>query len=433
MILLKKRALFLQILLLSILMGESLLGQGYPDLQSKSWQVLSDSQQGPNRTGMTDHTLHFYPNGQLLIETANGNFWTSFSTDQGTCLLAGQAFEVSTLEDQAFTLQRLADSRSWTLKERTDVVLPDLTKFPKKTGGFRLDGCYYYQENSTPVSYHYYRFYPDGNQILFHTIIPPDQIATFLNKAYVTNEEEVRGFELASSAVTDESINYSYVATRRERTNGNGKTELLELNRSTTFSIVADSLRMHEVNVWNYDDTPYERERMLAFLPLPSLSRWEGLALSPGNPGTADEYLALQKIPEPEVVLKVVDEMPRFPGCEDNPDEVERKQCSQQELLKFIYMNIRYPSIARENGVQGTVVVTFVIEKDGRVSNARVVRDIGAQCGQEALRVVELMQDQNILWAPGKMYGSPVRVQFNLPVKFKLEGRTRKKKRRRGN
>ena len=96
-------------------------------------------------------------------------------------------------------------------------------------------------------------------------------------------------------------------------------------------------------------------------------------------------------------------------------------------------MNIRYPSIARENGVQGTVVVTFVIEKDGRVSNARVVRDIGAQCGQEALRVVELMQDQNILWAPGKMYGSPVRVQFNLPVKFKLEGRTRKKKRRRGN
>ena len=66
-------------------------------------------------------------------------------------------------------------------------------------------------------------------------------------------------------------------------------------------------------------------------------------------------------------------------------------------------------------------MITFVIEKDGSVTDARIVRDIGAQCGQEALRVVNLMNDQNIKWTPGKQRGRSVRVQFNLPVRFKLE------------
>lgn len=114
--------------------------------------------------------------------------------------------------------------------------------------------------------------------------------------------------------------------------------------------------------------------------------------------------------------------MPRFPGCEDQGSEEEKKNCAAQELLKFIYKNIKYPAIARENGVEGTVVVTFVVEKDGTVTDVKVVRDIGAQCGEEALRVVNLMNTENLRWTPGKQRGRPVRVQFNLPVKFKLEG-----------
>ena len=117
----------------------------------------------------------------------------------------------------------------------------------------------------------------------------------------------------------------------------------------------------------------------------------------------------------------MVEQMPRFPGCENKGSEAEKKTCAQQELLKFIYKNIKYPAIARENGVEGTAVVTFVVEKDGSVTDARVVRDIGAQCGDEALRVVNLMNQQGIKWTPGKQRGRPVRVQFNLPVKFKLE------------
>ena len=113
--------------------------------------------------------------------------------------------------------------------------------------------------------------------------------------------------------------------------------------------------------------------------------------------------------------------MPRFPGCENLPTTDEKKACADKKMLEFIYKNIKYPAIARENGIEGMVVVTFVVEKDGKVTDARVVRDIGGQCGQEALRVVSLMNDEGIRWTPGKQRGRPVRVQFNLPVRFKLE------------
>lgn len=121
--------------------------------------------------------------------------------------------------------------------------------------------------------------------------------------------------------------------------------------------------------------------------------------------------------PKVEEIFKVVEDMPRFPGCEDESNKDERKKCAETKMLEYIYKNIKYPAIARENGVEGTVVITFVVEKDGAITDARIARDIGAQCGQEALRVVDEMPK----WIPGKQRGRAVRVQFNLPVKFKLE------------
>jgi len=122
--------------------------------------------------------------------------------------------------------------------------------------------------------------------------------------------------------------------------------------------------------------------------------------------------------PEPKVeeIFKVVEQMPRFPGCENESDDNAKKQCATKKMLEFIYKNIKYPAIARENGVEGTAVISFVVEKDGSVSAPKVVRDIGAGCGGEALRVVKKMPK----WTPGKQRGRSVRVQFNLPVKFKL-------------
>ncbi|MBR3939047.1 MAG: energy transducer TonB, partial [Bacteroidales bacterium] len=68
------------------------------------------------------------------------------------------------------------------------------------------------------------------------------------------------------------------------------------------------------------------------------------------------------------------------------------------------------------SGITGRVFLTFVVEKDGSIANARILRDIGGGCGQEALRVVKSMPK----WIPGEQRGIPVRVQFNLPVYFKL-------------
>jgi protein TonB len=128
--------------------------------------------------------------------------------------------------------------------------------------------------------------------------------------------------------------------------------------------------------------------------------------------------------PAPEVeeeIFAVVEDAPRFPGCEDLADKKEREICAQKKMLEFIYANIKYPSIARENGVEGTAVIKFVVDKDGKIKAAEVVRDPGAQLGDEAKRVVEMMNDMPTPWIPGKQRGKAVKVYFNLPVKFKLQ------------
>ncbi len=124
------------------------------------------------------------------------------------------------------------------------------------------------------------------------------------------------------------------------------------------------------------------------------------------------------KEPEAAPIFKIVEEMPRFPGCEDAVlTKKEKQDCATSQLLQFLSQNIRYPSIARENGIKGTVVIRFVVEQDGSISNAEVVREIGGGCGAEALRVVNSMPQ----WRPGMQQGRAVRVQFNLPVNFRLD------------
>jgi len=124
---------------------------------------------------------------------------------------------------------------------------------------------------------------------------------------------------------------------------------------------------------------------------------------------------------EVEEIFKVVEDMPRFPGCEDLASKDEKMACSNKKLLEFIYKNIDYPEVARENGVEGTVVIRFVVDEKGKVNNAEILRDIGAGCGDEALRVVEMMNGMSDRWVPGKQRGRAVKVYFNLPVKFVLK------------
>lgn len=129
--------------------------------------------------------------------------------------------------------------------------------------------------------------------------------------------------------------------------------------------------------------------------------------------------LPQKKQEEAPPIFKIVEEMPRFGDCVNKDlNKAERSKCSDQAVLEFVYQHIKYPAFARDNDIEGVVVVQFIIEKDGAVSNAKILRDIGGGCGKEVMRVIDKMPDWS---SPGMQRGRPVRVQINLPVSFKLK------------
>ena len=131
-----------------------------------------------------------------------------------------------------------------------------------------------------------------------------------------------------------------------------------------------------------------------------------------GNDETAGEVLKVKEtIAEPEPpkveetkVFDVVEEMPSFPG-------------GQSALLEYLNKNIKYPVVAEENGIQGRVTVTFVVERDGSITDVKVVKSVDPSLDKEAARVVKSMPH----WIPGKQNGSAVRVKYTVPVTFRLQ------------
>ena len=131
-----------------------------------------------------------------------------------------------------------------------------------------------------------------------------------------------------------------------------------------------------------------------------------------GNDEVGGEVLKAKeeiKAPEPpkveeEKVFDVVEQMPSFPG-------------GNTALMKFLNENIHYPVVAQENGVQGRVVVSFVVERDGHITDVQIARSVDPSLDKEAQRVVKSMPK----WIPGKQNGSAVRVKFNVPVAFRLQ------------
>jgi len=106
---------------------------------------------------------------------------------------------------------------------------------------------------------------------------------------------------------------------------------------------------------------------------------------------------------EEEAPVYVAAEQPEFPG-------------GMQELNQFLKNEIQYPQIARDNNIQGIVLVEFVVEKDGRVSNAKVVNSLFPDCDKEAVRGIMAMPK----WKPAKNNGRPVRCYFKVPVRFSM-------------
>ena len=119
----------------------------------------------------------------------------------------------------------------------------------------------------------------------------------------------------------------------------------------------------------------------------------------------AKEVVVDEKPAEEETkVFDVVEQMPSFPG-------------GDAELMKFLNSHIKYPAVAEENGIQGRVVATFVVERDGSITDVKVIKSVDPSLDKEAIRVLKSMPK----WIPGKQNGSAVRVKYTVPVTFRLQ------------
>ena len=121
----------------------------------------------------------------------------------------------------------------------------------------------------------------------------------------------------------------------------------------------------------------------------------------------AKEVIATEPVKpkeEENKVFDVVEQMPSYPG-------------GMSALMQYLSSNIKYPAIAEENGIQGRVICTFVVERDGSITDVRIAKSVDPSLDKEAMRVVSKMPK----WIPGKQNGSAVRVKYTLPVTFRLQ------------
>jgi len=115
------------------------------------------------------------------------------------------------------------------------------------------------------------------------------------------------------------------------------------------------------------------------------------------------DYIEVEPEPEEEEVFMVVEDAPEFPG-------------GINALLEYLKKNIKYPAICRDNNIQGRVIVSFVVNKDGKIVDPEVVKGVNPSLDKEALRVISTMPN----WKPGYQRGKAVRVKYSVPVNFRL-------------
>ncbi len=113
---------------------------------------------------------------------------------------------------------------------------------------------------------------------------------------------------------------------------------------------------------------------------------------------------AQEEVKVEEEVFVVVEEQAEFPGGLDS-------------MYAYIHKNLKYPELAKEKGIEGRVFVSFIIEKDGSISNVKILRGIGGGCDEAVVEMVKNMPK----WQPAKQRGKEVRCQFNLPIPIKFE------------
>jgi len=165
--------------------------------------------------------------------------------------------------------------------------------------------------------------------------------------------------------------------------------------------------------------TPAERKGNPVSVFYPVSVRFQLDAQTKPSPIDSTARKDIRPSPEPNATadstkvyeIADVERPPSFPGGES-------------AMLKFMAENIKYPTFAREQGIQGTVAAEFVVEKDGSISSMKILKGLGGGCDEEFLRVLSLMPK----WTPGEKGGEAVRVRSLAPARFRLEGKSKKKK-----
>ena len=135
-----------------------------------------------------------------------------------------------------------------------------------------------------------------------------------------------------------------------------------------------------------------------------------------------EEIIEIIEEPEEEEVLEpmnfmVVQNKPVFPGCENLKDANEQYMCFNQKIAEHIRTVFKYPPIAKDMGIQGRVFVTFVIDQQGKITNATVGRSVDKHLDAEAVRIVNTLPQMT----PAKQRGKSVSVAFTVPINFKLQ------------
>ncbi len=375
--------------------------------------------------------FHFPGEELFVMETDSGYYSSSYLLDDRSIQLFdfNLAYELIDTENLRITYDDTLSNRliAFNLKPSNGLdkkVLEQLrtAHSTKSLTDFRLDGVYY-RYDEVWKQYRYIRFFPDSSRLITNIKEGPEVAAPFLSQAY-TRSAKLESINPAAADQNAAAIFLSSYKRGREETAPRVYSE-------STYTAEGENLKVREYSYNSDKETLNDETHSYQFHPTERLAFWT----------LKDKQIKLKTSPYTHLLLptsqkfngafKVVEEMPRFPGCEEETDEKVRQECSTMAMLKYIYGNIRYPNLARENGNEGMVVITFIVEKNGTISNARIARDVKGGCGKEALRVINKMNTDGLRWTPGKQDGKAVRVQFNMPVKFKLEGRTPKKKKKR--
>ena len=137
-------------------------------------------------------------------------------------------------------------------------------------------------------------------------------------------------------------------------------------------------------------------------------------------------FLIAQEDSIPNVPLSnftLVEYPPYLASCLDTTaTRKENEFCSQKKLLQFVYNNIRYPKIAKKQGISGMVVVSFIITKEGKIDtkSIKLLRDIGAGCGKEALHITKRIAQELGPWVPKRYLGKIIPCTYSLPIRFKI-------------